>query len=515
MRHYVSMTTVAAALCCAQLTNAQSLVVGSFNDSADGWAATWGTNPEVAFDDSLDTEGSNASGSLKVSADYFTPAADGWEQMVVAYTFETPVVGADYLSVSVDVRVDPSSTLTAGNNYGYFEIKRPSNGTPLGGVNLTSTDWTRITFNIPPTEGMLNGVIVQLGSGGFQGPVAYNLDNLSFVKKAGGLAAPTISLERSSVPGLRLFASAPGQAYQRQNIYYVPSADYGNLLWWVFSPDPITYSVTWADFPNKEQYAGFQGHIMLVPDSGGAVSPDWNDPNVIMVEFQYVNTAGPDGANGTDDDVVMARGRFLHKVNEASQNAMLYRTNPADGPVGVLGEIFTASMVGTWSVTFHNSTDVTITAPDNSKLDLTIPDEDAPFYEPVTGGVTALFGVQPNAENRIGQSATISRIQIKRGNTSVVNEDFRSLELDPSSWAARAQDPGGIFTVSPDSAYLISWTLPDTGYALRAGSSVIGPWTDPGITPLQVGIRRMVRFGTSALPGKDTGFFQLIKPSGQ
>lgn len=497
------MLAVSWATLCA---SAQPFIIDSFDTEADGWSAIWGTTPEVTFDATLDANAVAASGSLRVSADYFTPAADGWEQMVVGYTFETPLVGAEYSSVSVDVRIDPASVPATGGNFGYFEIKRPSDATPIGGLNLTSTNWAHITFNIPPTEGTLNGVIIQLGSGGFQGPVTYNLDNLTFAKKGGATPPPTLAIERNIAPGLKLFASAPGQAYQRQNIVYAPSEDQANLLWWVNQPDPVTYSVTWSDFPGKEQ-AGFQGHIMLAPDSGRAITPDWNDPNVIMIEFQYVNTPGADGQAGTTDDQTLARARFLHKINEPSQNAMLYRNDPANGPVGVLGELLAPTMLGTWSVKFEN-TSVVLTGPDNSTVQLTIPGDQIANYEPLTSGLSAIFGVQPNAESRIGESATISRIKIMKGATVIVDDTFQTSQLDPAQWTIRAQDPGGIFPLTPATAYLVSWNLPDTDFVLKTSSVVTGGWSDPGLGLLQVGARRMALVSGDA---KMT-FFRLSKP---
>ncbi len=465
------------ALVPAPLTQAADLLIDAFDDasSADAWTAIWGTSPVLSFEPAGNGGAAN-SGSLRVAADYFTPEDNGWEQMVISKTFETPVVGSDYVSVSVDVKVDPASVPTAGGQYGYFELKRP-NGTAMGGVNLTSTSWTTITFNIAPTEGSLSGIIIQNGNGGFRGPVIYYLDNFVFKRATSGPPPPKLAITKNETPGLKLFASAPGQAYQRQNIVSVPSEDLANGLWWVNQPSPVTYSITWADFPGKTEHTGFQGHIMLSTDSGRAVSPDWNDPNVIMIEFQYVNTAGPDGTNGTSDDVVLAQARFLHKVNEAASNAMLYRTqaNAAAGPVGVLGQIRAPSMLGTWSVTFKNNKDITLTASDQATLDITMPDGDAPLYEPVNTGVSALFGVQPNAETRIGLSATISRIKITKGAVVVADDSFQTPELNPNLWAVRAQDPAGILSAPPDLAYLVSWNLPDTGFSLRTATSATGP----------------------------------------
>ena len=494
-----------------RILHAQSLVIEAFdNGNVDGWSATWGTSPELTLGQQNSGK-STTSGSLRVAADYFTPEDNGWEQMVIMKTFETPVVGSDYASVSVDVKVDPSSVGTAAGQYGYFELKRPD-GTAMGGVNLTSTNWTTVTFKIAPTEGTLNGIIIQNGNGGFRGPIIYYLDNFVFTKAAGSAAPPKIMLTRSTSSGLRLYASAPGQAYQRQNIVYAPSEDLANTLWWVNQPQPITYSVTWADFPSRETYAGFQGHIMLATDSAGGITPDWNDPNVVMIEFQYVNDLGPDGVNGTPDDLVLAQARFLHKVNEASQNAMLYRTqaNAAAGPVGVLGQLRAPSMLGTWTVTFKNSTSATLTAPDNSTTDITIPAADAPLYEPTTKGVSALFGVQPNSDTRVGLSATVSRIKITKGTQVVVDDTFQTVDLDRSKWTIRAQDSGGLFPTTPDLAYLVSWNLPDTGFSLKGASSLTGPWSAIG-TARQVGAQRLVLMNKASLPGSNAGFFQLSK----
>jgi hypothetical protein len=191
---------------------------------------------------------------------------------------------------------------------------------------------------------------------------------------------------------------------------------------------------------------------------------------------------------------------------------MLYRTqaNAAEGPVGVLGQVRAPSMLGTWSISFRNNTDVTLTASDGSTAALVIPAEDAALYEPVSKGVTASFGVQPNSVNRIGLSAVISRIKIVKGSTVVVDEDFQSSELNADKWVVRAQEPGGVFPIPGDIAYLVSWALPDTGFTLRTGPSVTGPWTTP-FTPRLVGVQRVTLVSQSALPSPTVGFFQLKK----
>lgn len=490
-------------------------VIDSFDteETIAAWNPTWGTAPVLSWSPE-DANGSKTSGSLRVEADYLTPEDNGWEQMVITRGFETPIVGSEYVSVSVDVKVDPESVPTLNGQYGYFELKR-TDGTAVGGVNLTSTNWTRISFAIAPTEGSLTGILIQNGNGGFQGKIVYLLDNFVFTKSAGSEKTPELSIAPASTQGLRLYASAPGQAFQRQNIVYAPSEDLANNLWWVNQGDAMEYSITWAEFPDQSK-AGFQGHIMLVNDSAGAITPDWNDPNVILVEFQYAPTPGPDGQGGTADDVVRARARFLHKVNEAAGNAMLYRTqaNAAAGPVGVLGEIWAPSMVGTWKIALKHNNDgttaVTLTAPDKSTSNLTINAEESPSYEPLGKGMSALFGVQPNADTRVGLYAVVSNITIKKGTATVVNDSFTKAELDPAVWLTRAQDPGGVVPTTPDLAYLVSWPLPDAGFSLRSSATLKAPWAAAG-TPRQVGARRLVLVNKADLPSPGAGFFQLAK----
>jgi hypothetical protein len=67
-----------------------------------------------------------------------------------------------------------------------------------------------------------------------------------------------------------------------------------------------------------------------------------------------------------------------------------------------------------------------------------------------------------------------------------------------------------VFTTRPELAYLISWDLPDTGFVLRAGPTVKGPWTNPA-APLLVGARRIALIERAARPGSGAGFFQLVK----
>lgn len=496
--------------------NAQeNLVVDSFDDpfdTLDFWSATWGTDPYLDWD-ADDAGGSGTSGSLLVGADYYTAADDGWEQSVVTRNFDEPVIGSEHTAISIDVKVSAESVASTGGNYGYFELKR-TDGSAFGGVNLTSTDWTTIQFDLAATEGEIAGIIIQNGSSSFQGDVILLLDNLSFVPRhQNGSTVPELTMQAAGESaGLRLFASAFGQAFQRQNVVFVPSENWDESVYWGDGEGAMTYALTWGDFPSAAEHAGFQGHIILSVDSGGSTSPDWNDPNVILVDFQYANWVGPDGEEGTEDDAVKARARFLHKINEPNGNAMLYRDDPAGGPVGILAELFTDSMIGEWQLTFEDSTQVSITAPDDSTVEFDLP---AASAEALNGslsqnGISALFGIQPNSDTRVGLGATISNVRIEKGNDVIVDESWGSEELNPEVWAIRAQDAGGIFVIQSDLAYVFDWDLPDDGISFQMAPSLNSSWTEVENARL-IGNKRMVYLYQSDLPEGKTGFFQLTE----
>lgn len=188
--------------------NAPRTVVTRFDEvtEVDLWISEWGTGTLLSFDPE-DAGGSTnaASGSLKASKDNFTPASDGWEQMVIKIqNFDPAIVSAGHVAVSVDVKVDPTSVPTTAGQYGYFELKHGSGATAFGGVNLTRTNWTRFTWNIAAGTADIVELRIQNGNGQFQGPITYHLDNFVFVQKVGGptlgiLTSPRDDMKRSEV----------------------------------------------------------------------------------------------------------------------------------------------------------------------------------------------------------------------------------------------------------------------------------------------------------------------------
>ena len=466
------------------------VIVDNFDDgNFDGWIVNWGTTPELSFS-TLDRAGRETSGSLRVAANYFTPQST-WQQAVITVPFPDTNVSAGFTHVSVDVKIDPTSTASVNGDYGLFEIKTLSGTPTIGGVRLTTTEWTRLSFEIAPSVGVLNGLLFQLGDDDFVGPVIYNLDNLTWTVRTAPPPPPTLSIQKAS-GGLSLVHTAT-DIYGRHNIY---SAD-SSTLGFYNEIDPVSYSVTLASFPSADQYAGFQAHVFLVPGGGGTeTSPDWNQASIIFLDIKA-------GANGSGN------ATFRWKTNQANGNSQLY--------AGGLPVVNSASVLGTWKFTVSGNTHFVLTAPDGTTTPYDLSAEAAAFF---TGPLRFYVGVQGNNANNIGQRARIGGVLIAKGVSGelvLLEDTFSGDALDTTKWVENATAGGVQFLRPADAGFLLTWGLPDDGYSLQwrdqLGDDAFLPWTPVSATPYALGpLRRQVHVPPVELLDFPTAYFRLIRP---
>jgi hypothetical protein len=515
----------AATVCQAQSTD---FIIDTFDsDTSAAWTRWWGAaSQSYEFDPSVDAQGNSNSGSLKATIGYDIASNAGDNQFAVQNYFATSdgtkvtLDGTQYTNLVFDVRFDPSSpTRPVTGDFGYWEfglIPSDSSQTWLGALSATNGNWIHVAVPLDPTVPKMNaiqGVVFKMwagdtsvgGNNQLTGTTIFWVDNIKLIDNTNTAAPPppTLSITKAT-PGLQLFASKSGSQYQRQNIYTLNNTGYS----WVDNPNPTTYSLTIKDYPNGS-HSGFQTQIFLTPGAAlptWETSPDWNEPNIVFLDIQ-------NNADGT------ANATFRYKVDQANGNSMLYNANPANGPVGALASIGNPTPLGKWSVTFSNATSVTLTTPSGTSTNFTMPSQAATLF---ADPLYAYFGVQPNALNNIGQSATFGRVQIT-GVSAPLDDNFAGVRQDPSSppildpatWQVSAEDPVGIVLVPPDSICGLDWTLPASGFALRASSSLApGSWVDSGLTNIvQIGNRMRVVVPTSSpsLPATNHLYFQLVK----
>jgi hypothetical protein len=380
-----------------------------------------------------------------------------WTDMQFAFSTGGSFDSSNYIAFECDIKVDVTNSYTAlDGSYGAIEliVNTPWDNV-VGWAQLAATNgWQHFTgfFSaLGSAGGSHNEAIVGLISqttGTLTNTVSYWIDNIVFTAPPlVNTNQPPLRLAPAPPPGLTCVCSQGGGTYQRQMIRTVNS-DYS----WYTSSAPAqttTYSMNIASFPGPG-YQGFASQMFLVPQAGMSAAAadddiDWDSADVVDL-FVGVN---PDHS---------ATGTFQYKVNQPSSwNTSLVVTNHcASGPLG------------TWSLTFKNNTNVTLTAPDNTSTNFIIPASDASLFQ---DPLFFYIGDQPNVNGNIGQSSTFNRVTIT-GATDSIDDNFVSkgtpgqpYVLDPSTWANdTASDALGIFITAPDAKYWLTWPTPDGGF---------------------------------------------------
>jgi hypothetical protein len=484
------------------LRAADDIVVDTFDtaDTASAWSRWWGAAGQTyEWDGTVDADSNASSGSLKATIQFDLATHGGDNQFALLRSFSL-VDGSQYTNLVFDLLWDPASPQRPAGDFGYMEPgfrnqDFTQNWLPGFAVS-TNPGWARITLPINPTAPKIEtitGIVLKMWSGqspGLTGTATFWVDNVKLIARPSDVEdpPPTMSTERAK-PGLKVFASAAGSQYQRQNIRTVNPA-----YSWVGATEPVKYSITIADYPSST-YSGFQTHLFIVPGSGiptFETSVDYNQPNVVFLDIQNQADGG-------------AFANFRYKTNQPGGNAMIYGS-------GTIAGIGSATIRGTWDLTFDPSGAITLTAPNGANTNFAMPPEAVALF---SGSTYAYLGIQPNQLSSIGQAATIARLQIT-GVPTPIDDSFSGPALDTATWEIIAENAAGITQVPSGAAFWLSWTLPDRDFVTQMTEDLngdVGTWNDFPLTGTQIGDRRRVLVLQSQLPLNFTGnyFFRLIK----
>jgi len=496
----------------AYTTHADDVVIsnvdnGSVDFAPDGWLwENWSTQGVVTYDPA-DTHGRSTSGTVRLEH-VFDSVPDGYQQSVFTFTLPGGEVDAalEYGSLNLDVKVDPTSVPRSGGDYGYFEVilRNGPDWTWLStevdgatGTRISDNDWHHLSVKVNPLAALTHRLTFKLGDNGLLGPVILNLDNLSFTRNTAPPPPPTLGLAKADA-GLTLVTTSP-DTYGRHNLYTADDPADPTRYSFVDSAEPVSYSFTLDSFPDAAAYPGFQAHIFLVPGTPGTeTSADWNEPTLA---FMDIKASAGGGGNAT----------FRIKTDQAGNNSELY----GDGEPHTV--VNSTRILGTWTLTAVGSV-FTMTAPDGTVSDpIDIGAEAAAWFRSDFGPLLRVyFGVQPNADANKGQGVRVGGVQIKRGAEVLLADQFTGAELDPLLWTPNAA-PGGVLFVAPeDAGYIVSWTVPDTGFVLQASPSLTSPnWSDVEVTPVTVGQKRQAVIAPSALPTGDEFYIRMFQPEGE
>ena len=309
-------------------------------------------------------------------------------------------------------------------------------------------------------------------------------------------------------PGLRIFGQNYAFTYNQEGFGTVDP-----FQSWVGATTslPKSYSITFADFDTVDNYSFYSQFVPNIPNA--TINP--------YVVFS--------GANALVWRITHVTGGFTTGID--------WKTNaPNSGEPNNALTLTTTSTNGrgTWTLTFTNDTDGTVTAPDGTSGSFSLPpDAAALFADPLQ----VLFGTAPNNTQGYGQHIDISSMLITNVTGAKEADDFTKDDvLNTSLWdPAFSLDPGSVIQVSTNTPYWVTWTVPDAGFGLGTKASLTGgtnEWFSPNyygggtVTnsgPTQMGPSlRWTLIPKACLPTVDgtqggtpstTGFFRMSFPA--
>ncbi len=450
------------------------------------------------------------SGSASWSIDWSATASG--DQVMVNYRFPNSAVLdlVNYTNISFDVRFDPASTTDGKGGFGAVEVDWtpqsegwPSTAAGSAFFYATNTDWVHVEIPFDASTTPKLSAVTHVGfkiqqnrtGAALPGTMLFWMDNVILHGRAATVPPPTVSIAPvKPPPGLMVVAPGGGNGYRRSMIRTLdPVSGSPNYSWLGSGSTPVTYSLTIASYPAG--YNSFQSHIFLVPNGGNDTSVDWNAASVMALDIR-------DQADGSGAAVLR------YKTNHTSANASDYRPATLVCPSGVLG---------TWSMTFVNDTNVTVTAPNGASTNFALPEAAAmEFYNPLS----VYFGNQQNGAGNAGKAATYSRVKVTGVTQSPeIDETFTGPDLNPdpdnAKWRVVCDVPSCVFILRPDHKWWANWTLPDTGFSLQGSPDLsAGSWvTDPQWTNVvNTTLGNRMPLPESSLPAAGKSFFRMMKP---
>jgi hypothetical protein len=447
----------------------------------------------------------HSDGSLKEVVDYGS-GNTGWQDVPGEFhNFPAPYDISKFTYVDFDLYLDAPTGLPS---YGQYELASwygwsDMAYTPLSAANIGK--WTHYSFALPASVGNCQGLVFHPGGNNLSGIFTYYIDNIAFWKPSN---PPTIRklVKGSGIGGVQITMDSDGAAYQREG-FTTPSGG-GPYLWPAQGSYPVSYSFTITNFPDAVVHHGFEAHLYLANDSSGwdqtYGSIDWNATNIL--EFRVENAA----AGG-----VIARIDW--KTNLPGANPLpdvLYHPVYAQGPTAL----------GTWTLTFTDETNGTVTGPGLTATNFTLPPEAVANFTAAAGEDSIQFGMFKNDGANDGRNnqahGTFSEVQMTVNGGTVFDDTFPGPDLQGSGifWRKTTSSGGAtaVQWVPPDIAWWLTWTLPDDNFGMKVAGNINGPYDDAGITfTYTQGAIKIGGVPAATMPAGDAAFFQMINSNYQ
>jgi hypothetical protein len=495
-RPAVAALAFAWAACHGRAQTANDYIMNQFDDGTlGGWAGNYGNAPYTIEFDPNENRGPGAQpGAMKVTINFDLCnnfIQRDWERGV------NPTIDlTKYTKLHFSVKVDPSSSHLSDWGAGALGNLRPhirlaswggdSNlGSDNGGAQWVGADaygqWIDYAYNIDQT---LNNLAVRQAMGvwgfdmwsgwgscaapiGHTNTVIFWMDNIWFELNTNTAPPPppVLTLEKSGPPGVEIIMDDKADQWQR-NALVTPAGN--NYIWTQQGGYPVSYALTITNFPSYTTHPGFEAHMYVVNgDTSGAGNTtygatDWNSPDIFIFRLENV-------ANGLT-------AQIQWKTNYANANA----TN-----IAVIVPATTA--IGTWTVTFTDPTNATMTGPGVSTnftlpADAVLAGDGIHNFNPTTSYVQygCFKNDGANDGHNMGIYATFSRAQVT-GPAASIDDNFNSPTLT-NTYAWRVTSGSAVQHIPPGSKWLVDWTLPATSFNLESATKITGPWAPANVT---------------------------------
>ncbi len=290
-----------------------------------------------------------------------------------------------------------------------------------------------------------------------------------------------------AVQGLNLFTGGSSALYNRENL----EASQANYTW-VGATGPVSYSFTITNYPVGAGDA-VQCQIFLCPNPGTENDPDWNEPNIIFMDLE--------SGNGS------AQWNFRYKTNEPNGNTMIYG-------IGTLASITTNTAIGTWTLTFNNNTNVTMTIPGGASTNFSIPDSTGATTALFAGGVDLYFGSQAGNTGGTGDHFVASEFKVT-GTSGDFDDNFvTDAGVLNGVWAVNAAYPKCVQLIGPGNPYWVQWTTPAPNYILETTADLSDNSTWTAVTnnaSFLAGTNETQLINTTDLQAGNAAYFALIQ----
>jgi hypothetical protein len=416
------------------------------NNDAASWV-TWYGLGTVSWDPNTDRYGNPNSGSIKISIPY-TGVAN--EQCAVLGTFAgrwgydgaLVLNGNNFTSLGTSVSYDyivssNSYVSTRGTDYGPLELDFVYPGWSGSGIYeigsttmpLTATNWTHVTYTIP------EGEVASLNS----------VAGLSFHQWSSGLMTNNLTLWIDNIVML--------PAEEQMHVFIVPDGSTP-----IYTENGITTNLPYGwDDP----------------------SIDWNSYSCMFLRVEQEYFANPIDPSSYYPGYIC---RWTFKTNDpGDQSQMFNAVNGTNPPLGQIAIFSNLTILGKWCIEFTNPTCGQIIAPGagGTVVPFCLPPDVAAWF--VSNNIALYLGTQPNSMQNISNGVdwtdvlTVNRAWFTNFYESFQDYCWGAGFFDTNHWTKNcASFPAALLGLPclVPVVWGLSWTVPDAGFGLQAGTDV-------------------------------------------